>query len=406
MAELRAEAERREAACPLSGFPARFHLPAPPAIYLDGNSLGPLPRQTAARLQAVVERDWGEGLIGSWKDAGWLAAPTRIGDRIAPLVGAPPGTVIACDSVSVNLFRLLVAGLRRAGPGRPVVLMEADDFPTDRHIAEAACRMAGAALKAVPRGELLAALGPEVAVLLLSHVHYRTGAAWSLAEAGAAARAAGALTLLDLSHSAGVLEVGLEAHGIDLATGCGYKFLCGGSGAPAFAFVAPRHLEALDQPLAGWMGHAAPFAFEAGYRPDPGIRRLLAGTPPILAMAALEAGVATVAEAPIEAIAARARSLTGLLVDALDALDEPGLLIVTPRDPQARGAQISLAHPRAREIHDRLLARGITGDLRTAPGAPHLVRLGVSPLTLTHMQMVEAAAAVGEALAQLRRVAA
>jgi kynureninase len=406
MAGLLAEAGRREAGCPLSAFPERFHLPAPPAIYLDGNSLGPLPRVAPARLRVVIEEEWGEGLIQSWDRAGWMEAPTRIGDRLAPLLGSSSGTVIACDSVSVNLFRLIVGGLRLAGPGKRTLLMEAGDFPTDGHIAEAACRIMGSELRAVPRGEVLAALGPDVAMLLLSHVHYRTGAAWNLAEVGAAARAHGALTLVDLSHSAGVLEVGLEQHGIDLATGCGYKFLCGGPGAPAFAFVARRHLASLDQPLSGWMGHAAPFAFEADYRPDPGIRRLLAGTPPILAMAALEAGVETVADAPIAAIAARARSLTGLLFDAIEALAAPDLSIVTPRDPALRGAQLSLAHPRARALHEALLARGITGDFRTAPGAPDLLRLGVSPLTLTHMQMVAVAEAIDASLMDLQRAAA
>ncbi|WP_194743260.1 aminotransferase class V-fold PLP-dependent enzyme [Thermaurantiacus tibetensis] len=389
LADLMAEARARDAADPLAPFRARVIRPEG-RIPLDGHSLGLLPRTTPARLARVAEEEWGQGLIASWNRAGWIEAPARIGARIAPLIGAAPEEVTVCDSVSVNLFKLAVAALRLR-PGRRVLLLEAGDFPTDHHVAESAARLMGAEVRAVARDGIADALGPEVALLLLSHVSYRTAAVHDMAALTAAAHAAGALILWDLSHSTGAVEVDLGD--ADMAVGCGYKHLLGGPGAPAFAFVAWRHQAALDQPIAGWMGHAEPFAFEADYAPAPGVRRLLAGTPPILALAALEEGVALVAEAGPARLAAKARALGDVLIAGLEAIGCPDLRLVSPRT--GRGAHVTFAHRHAWPLVRALDAAGVTGDFR----APDCVRLGVSPLGLSFMDVVRAAEILEEVLA-------
>lgn len=388
LGRLAAQARALDAADPLARFRQRFV--APRGIYLDGNSLGPLPRATAVRMRQVVEGEWAQSLIGAWNSAGWIDLPERVGAQIAPLIGAAPHEVIACDSVSVNLFRLVVAALRR-NPGRRLVLAEAGDFPTDAHAAAAACRLAGGELLLVPRAEIAGRLGPDVALLLLCHAHFRTAALWDITAMTAAAHAAGALVLWDLSHSAGAVDVRLGA--ADFAVGCGYKYLCGGPGAPAFAFVAARHLERLDQPIAGWMGHADPFGFDQAHRPAPGIRRLLAGTPPILGLAALDEGVKLVAEAGLPGIAAKAQALGDLFIDCVEALGDPNVEIASPRAP--RGGHVLLAHAAAFGLVQALIARGVTGDFRPPDGA----RFGFSPLPLSHAQVVEAAARLGAVLA-------
>jgi len=378
----------------LAAFRARFRVPDG-MIYLDGNSLGLLPHATVERMRAVVEGEWGEDLITSWNGADWIGAPQRIGALLAPLIGAEADSVIACDSVSVNLFKLAVAGLR-ANPGRRVILTEAGNFPTDVYILQGVAELAGAELRVVPRGEVLENLGPDVALLVLTHAHYRTAALWDMAGVTAVARTAGVLTLWDLSHSTGAVAVDLAGCGADFAVGCGYKYLNGGPGAPAFAYVAPCHQAGLSQPLSGWMGHAAPFAFEDGYRPAAGVTRLLSGTPPILAMAALECGVAIAAEAGIATAAAKARALGDLFIDCLDVIGDPDVRIESPRagDDVARGGHVTFAHPEAYAVVQAMIARGVVGDYREPNGA----RFGFSPLTLGFGEVIQAGRALSDVL--------
>jgi kynureninase len=383
-------AESLDAADPLAGYRARFHLPDG-LIYLDGHSLGPLPQPTAGRLAATVTDDWGERLIAGWNEAGWIDLPETVGAAIAPLVGALPDELVACDSVSVNLFKLGHAALRLAG-GRRIVLAEANDFPTDAQVLEGLCALHGATLLRMPRAQVRARLGPDVALLALSHVHYRTAAMWDLAAASAAARDAGALTLWDLSHSTGAVELDLGAAGADFAVGCGYKYLNGGPGAPAFAFVARRHHSRLETPIRGWMGHAAPFAFEDHYRPAPGVRRLLAGTPPILSLAALHAGAALAAEAGPARLAAKARALVRLFRAGVEAIGDPDLSIETPT--HGHGAHLTIRHRHAWGLVRALAEAGVVGDYR----APEAARFGFSPMIVRHAEAVAAARALAEVL--------
>ncbi len=361
-------------------------------VYLDGNSLGVLPRATAQRVARTVAEEWGEGLIASWNSAGWFDLPRRLGDKIAVLVGAQPGEVVATDSTSINLYKVLSAALhhaQREAPQRRVVLSESDNFPTDLYVAQALCRERGYRLQLVDGAQVQAALSPEVAVLLLTHVNYRTGAMHDLPATTAAAHGAGALAIWDLAHSAGAVPVDLRGADADFAIGCGYKYLNGGPGAPAFAWVHPRHADRFEQPLAGWWGHAAPFEFTPAYRPAPGIARYLCGTQPILSMVALECGVDTVLAAqPLGGIAAlRAKSLA--LTDLFIALVEErcaghGLALVTPREHARRGSQVCLARAEgAYAIVQALIARGVVGDFRAgaADGAtPDILRFGFTPL--------------------------
>lgn len=382
---------------PLAGHRARLHVPAG-MIYLDGNSLGLLPVATAARMRGVVESEWGEGLIGSWNASpggggDWIGLPQRIGRALEPLLGAEPASVIACDSVSVNLFKLAVAALR-ANPGRRVILSEAGNFPTDLHVLEGVAGVTGAELRVVPRGEVVAALGPDVALLVLTHAHYRSAALWDMAAVTAAAHAAGALVLWDLSHSAGAVELDLAGARADYAVGCGYKYLHGGPGAPGFAYVAPRHQAGLAPPLQGWMGHAAPFAFEDGWRPAPGVSRLLVGTPPVLACVALEEGVALVAEAGQRACAAKARALGGLFLDCVAAIADADTEVESPRE--GRGGHVLLRHPHGYELVKALIARGVVGDYREPGGA----RFGFAPLGLRFVEVVAAARVLADVLAR------
>ena len=322
------EARALDAADPLAPMRDRFALPEG-VIYLDGNSLGPLPRTTPGAVAATVERQWGERLIRGWND-GWIDAPQRLGARIAPLIGAAGHEVIVGDTTSANLFKLLVAALSR-DPARRTIVSETGNFPTDLHIAEGAVGcVPGARLHAVPRDALAGALGPDTAVLLLTHVHYKTAERFDLAHWTRAAHEAGALMLWDLSHSVGAVPIDLGAAEADLAVGCTYKYLNAGPGAPAFLFVARRWQDALASPVSGWMGHAEPFAFADAYRPAPGMARWLAGTPPVLGMAALGAALDLWEAAHWPAITAKSAALFDILAEAGDAL---GLECVTPRDP-------------------------------------------------------------------------
>ena len=384
------EARARDAADPLRGFRERFVLPEG-VIYLDGNSLGPLPRAAAAAAEDCVGRQWGERLIRGWNE-GWIDAPARIGGKIARLIGAGADEVIVADSTTVNLFKAIVAALR-LDPARRTVVSELGNFPTDLHIAQGAVGcVEGARLKAVPRDRLADALDGDTAVLVLTHVHYKTAERFDMAAWTQRAHAAGALVLWDLSHSAGAVPVDLGAAGADLAVGCGYKYLNGGPGAPAYLHVARRWQAALGNPLSGWMGHAAPFAMEDRYRPAPGMARWLAGTPPVLGMAALEAGVDLMLEADMAAVAAKSAALFDAMAAIGDAL---GLECVSPRDPAARGCHISFRHREAHQLCQALIAEGVIGDFRD----PDILRLGLTPLYLGFADVVRA----GDILAAILR---
>jgi len=387
-------------------------------VYLEGNSLGVLPRATPARVAQVVQQEWGQGLIGSWNAAGWMALPQRIGDKIAPLVGVGAGELVVADSTSVNLFKVLSAALqlqRERDPARTVVVSERSNFPTDLYIAESLGRLHGCMLRLVDRPEdIPAALDGRTAVLMLTQVNYRTGRLHDMAALSAAAHGAGALTVWDLAHSAGAVPVALAADGADFAVGCGYKYLNGGPGAPAFCWARPAHAGRAWQPLAGWHGHAAPFAFEAGYQPAPGMARYLCGTPPVLAMAALECGVDTLLAAQslggMAAIRAKSLALTRLFITLVQQrCGGHGLVFASPDADAQRGSQVCLAFDGdsdagraggAFAVVQALIARQVVGDFRAgdaADGLPDILRFGVTPLYTRF-------ADVWDAVEQLRQV--
>ena len=381
---------------PLRELRDQFHIPDG-LIYLDGNSLGMLPRRASARIAEVVEQEWGQGLIRSWNSAGWVEMPQRVGDKIARLIGAGPGQVVATDSTSVNLFKVLSAALllqREDAPSRRVVLSEHSNFPTDLYIAEALCRERGCTLKLVEPNEIAAALTEEVAVLMLTHVNYRTGAMHDMATITQAAHAQGIRVIWDLAHSAGAVPVDLLGARADYAVGCGYKYLNGGPGAPAFVWVHPNLADRFWQPLAGWWGHAAPFAFTPDYQPAPGIARYLCGTQPVLSMAALDCGVDTVLAAEplggMSALRAKSLALADLFIELVEQrCAGHGLTLVTPRDHAHRGSQVCLSRQDGSEsgafaIVQALIARGVVGDFRAGDGGlqPDILRFGFTPLYL------------------------
>jgi kynureninase len=386
-------------------------------IYLDGNSLGPLPKAAADRIARAVTEEWGQGLIRSWNTAGWFDLPRRLGDKIASLVGARPGELVATDSTSINLYKVLSAALgiaRQQSPARRVVVSERSNFPTDLYIAQSLCAEQGLHLQLVEDDGVERALTDETAALMLTHVNYRTGSMHDMGGLTAAAHRAGALALWDLAHSAGAVPVDLHGAGADFAIGCGYKYLNGGPGAPAFAWVHPRHAQRFEQPLAGWWGHAAPFEFTPEYRPAPGIGRYLCGTQPILGMVALECGLDTVLAAqPLGGMAAlrhKSLALTDLFIQLVEQrCAGHGLRLVTPREHDRRGSQVCLTRDEgAYAIVQALIARGVIGDYRAplppaadgatpdvAPGG--ILRFGFTPLYLgfedvwhavTHLQQV------------------
>ncbi len=405
------DCQQRDALDPLRHLRDLFSLPDG-VVYLDGNSLGPLPRTAAARVAHALTQEWGVGLIRSWNSAGWFDMPQRLGDKIATLVGATKGSVVATDTTSINLYKVLGAALTIAAqdhPRRKLVLSERSNFPTDLYIAEALCKERGCRLVLVDALDLPAALTDQVAVLMLTHVNYRTGAMFDMAGVTAAAHAAGALTVWDLAHSVGAVPVDLDGAGADFAVGCGYKYLNGGPGAPAFVWVNKRHADRFWQPLAGWWGHAAPFAFTPDYLPAPGITRYLCGTQPILSMTALDCGLDSVLAARDcvpgqDAMAAlRAKSLE--LTDLFIALVEQrcaghGLGLATPRAHAQRGSQVSLTRASgAYAIMQALIQRGVIGDFRAGDGGAHadILRFGFTPLYLGY-------ADVWNAVEQLRLV--
>lgn len=398
----RDEALALDAADALAPLREQFSLP-PGLIYLDGNSLGVLPRATAARVQQVVQQEWGVDLIRSWNSAGWIDLPQRVGDKIARLVRAGPGELVVADSTSVNLFKVLSAALSMAQadtPKRRRIVSERSNFPTDLYIAESLARERGYELLLVEADELPVALDEHCAVLMLTHVNYRSGRMHDMAALSRMAADAGALTVWDLAHSAGAVPVDLHTDGADFAIGCGYKYLNGGPGAPAFVWAHPRHAERFWQPLAGWMGHAAPFEFSPGYRPAAGISRYLCGTPAVLSLAALECGVDTVLAAePLGGMAALRRkslALTRLFAEQVQA-SCPSLKLVSPRDDTQRGSQVCLSHPQvAYPVVQALIARGVIGDFRAGDtshpaGAVDILRFGFTPLYLRFVDAWDAA---------------
>jgi kynureninase len=372
------EARARDAADPLRGFRDRFIIPEG-LIYLDGNSLGMLPKATVARQQEVVTREWGHSLIRSWNDHGWIDAPQRVGAKIAALIGARPNEVIVADSVTVNLFKLITA-TAALSPDRPVLLSEAGNFHTDLHVASGAVEVIpGMRLDVVSRHAVEESIGPETNLLLLTHVHYKSGTRFDMAAITARAKEAGAHTLWDLSHSAGAVPLHLNRDGAELAVGCGYKYLNGGPGAPAFLYVAEHLQERLAPPLRGWMGHAAPFDFTDDYVPAPGISRFLAGTPPMLSLAALESGVESFDGADMEQIWAKSASMIDYFA-ALVAQRCSGhaLECISPPEAERRGSHISYRSPHAFELCQALIAAGVIGDFRS----PNVIRFGITPLYL------------------------
>ncbi|GAA6118193.1 kynureninase [Acidovorax sp. FG27] len=384
--------QARDAADPLRGLREHFTLP-PGVIYLDGNSLGVLPRAAAGRIADVVTREWGTDLIQSWNSAGWFDLTQRLGDQLAPLIGARAGEVVCTDSTSINLYKVLSAALniaRADAPGRRRIVSERSNFPTDLYIAEGLCKERGLELVLVEPEEIGAALTQEVAVLMLTHVNYRTGAMHDMAAVTAQAHAAGILCVWDLAHSAGAVPVDLHGAGADFAIGCGYKYLNGGPGAPAFVWVHPRHADRFWQPLSGWWGHAAPFQFTPDYQPAPGVARYLCGTQPIISLSALQCGldVFTAAQSLGSMAALRAKSLA--LTDLFIALVEErcaghGLGLATPRDHAQRGSQVCLEKDEgAYAIVQALIARGVVGDFRKGDGGTgrhkDILRFGFTPL--------------------------
>ena len=391
-----------DAADPLRAHRDQFVLPEG-VLYLDGNSLGALPKATAGRVARAIEEEWGRDLIRSWNSAGWIDLPAVLGDRIGRLIGGLPGETVVADSTSINLFKVLSAALA-LNPGRRRIVSQRDNFPTDLYMAQGLVRLLGGGYEltmldddpdAEAVEEALSGHG-DVAVLMLPHVTDRTGRIHAMARLSAAAHRAGALAIWDLAHTAGAMPVDLNASDADFAVGCGYKYLNGGPGAPAFLWVAPRHQEAFAQPLSGWLGHAAPFDFDPAYRPAPGIARYLCGTPPVLSMIALGCGLDTVLAADPQALREKSMRLGDLFIECVEARAgrESGLTLASPRNAAERGSQVSFRHPHGYPVMQALIARGTIGDFR----APDILRFGFAPLYLRYVDVWDAAEALTQIL--------
>lgn len=378
---------------PLTGAHARFRLPHG-VIYLDGNSLGALPAGVEAAVADAVTRQWGTGLIGSWNAAGWYDAPRRIGAKIAPLLGAAPDQVTVTDTISVNLFKLIVAAARMR-PGRSRIVAEAGNFPSDNHIVDSAARMLGLSVTYVPAGQVAAAVDETTAVAELSHVNYRTAEIQDMAAATRRIQDRGALVIWDLAHSTGAVHLALDADNVDFAVGCGYKFLNGGPGAPSHVYVARRHHGDIDQPLTGWFGHADPFRFAPAFARADGIRAMLCSTPQILANVALEAALDAFDGIAMATVQAKGRGLGETLIEYYDErLAALGCGLSALRDGARRGNHVSLTHPEGYRIMRALISRGIIGDFR----APDVLRFGFGPLYVRHVDVWDAMAVLEDVL--------
>jgi kynureninase len=389
------DCQKLDAADPLRTLRELFFIPEG-VIYLDGNSLGVMPKAAPTRATEVVNQEWGQGLIRSWNTAGWFNLPQRLGNQIAPLIGAGPDQVVVTDSTSINLFKVLSAALTIAqqdAPQRRVVVSERSNFPTDLYIAEGLCKEHGYTLQLVEPEDITAALTDQVAVLMLTHVNYRTGAMHDMAAITIAAHQAGALTVWDLAHSAGAVPVDLVGAGADFSIGCGYKYLNGGPGAPAFVWVNPQHANRFWQPLSGWWGHASPFAFTADYQPASGITRYLCGTQPIVSLSLLECGLdgfkAAQALGGMAALRTKSLALTDLFIELVEQTCQGfGLGLATPRAHAQRGSQVCLTREHSAHgsgafaIVQALIARGVIGDFRAGDGGVHkdILRFGFTPL--------------------------
>ncbi|HIC7210423.1 kynureninase [Burkholderia stabilis] len=383
-----------DAADPLAHCRARFDLPAD-TIYLDGNSLGAMPANVPARMQRALEHEWAHGLIRSWNDADWYPAPQRTGDKIAALIGAGKGEVIVADSTSVNLFKVLVAATRMR-PGRRVILAERTNFPTDVYIAASVAELTGCELRCVDPDEIVAAIDEDVAVVSLTHVNYKSGKRYDMAAVTRQAHEAGVLSVWDLCHSAGAMPIGLNACDADFAVGCGYKYLNGGPGAPAYVFVASRHLADVRQPLTGWHGHAKPFDFTHDYAPHPAIDRMLTGTAPQLGVIALEAALDAFDGVDLGVLRDKSVALGDLFIALVDQeLDGLGFTLASPRDAAQRGSQVSLAHAEGYAIVQALIARNMIGDFR----APDILRFGFAPLYVRYVDVWDTIAALKDVVA-------
>jgi kynureninase len=387
------EARQLDATDPLAFTRDRFRLPEG-VIYLDGNSLGALPAATADRLRKVATSQWGDDLITSWNKHGWIDWPARIAAKLAAIVGARPNELLIADSTSVCLFKLLAAAVG-ARPGRRTILTQKHNFPTDLYVAQGLCDMLGLTLKAVPAEQVASAIDKDTAVVTLTHVDYRSASIHDMRAINDAAHAAGALAVWDLSHSAGAIQLDLNGTGSDVAVGCGYKYLNGGPGAPAFVYVAERLQDELRPPLQGWMGHAEPFAFDDDYRPASGILKFLTGTPSILALAALDAGLDTFAGVSMRDVEAKAQAITQLFVDEVEGRCGSQVRLASPRDPARRASHVCFAHPEGYAIMQALIARGVIGDFR----APDLMRFGFAPLYNSFADVFRAAHLLAEILA-------
>ncbi|GAA1013930.1 kynureninase [Streptomyces thermogriseus] len=399
LSEPAAKARKLDAEDGLAALRGRFVLDEDEGVYLDGNSLGALPAHVPDRIADVVRRQWGELRIRSWEESGWWTAPERVGDRIAPLVGAAPGQVVVGDSTSVNVFKALVAAVRMAredgGDGRDEILVDATTFPTDGYIAGSVARLTGCALRPVAPAEVPGALSPRTAAVLLNHVDYRTGRLHDLPSLTAAVHAAGAYVVWDLCHSAGALPVGLDEHGVGLAVGCTYKYLNGGPGSPAFLYIRQDLQDRFDSPLPGWNSHADPFGMKDVYEPAAGALRGRVGTPGILSLLALEAALEVWDGVSIEAVRAKSLALTDFFLECVAAYVPAGRVeSLTPVAHEERGSQVALRCPDAGEVMKRLIARGVVGDFRR----PDVLRFGFTPLYVRFADVQRAARVLAETL--------
>jgi kynureninase len=380
----RSRALELDAHSPLHGRRDLFDLPEG-TVYLDGNSLGALPRSVPARLADVVGNEWGRDLIASWNTADWINLPRRVGNRLSTLLGLPQDSVWVSDSTSVSLFKTMVAACRLR-PGRDVIVVESATFPTDGYIAASVARMLGLELRWADSARVVDSFDERVALVCLTHVDFRTGAMFDLASVTTAAHAVGALMLWDLCHTAGAVPVDLVGAGTDFAVGCSYKYLNAGPGSPAFMYVAPEHQPHIDQPLSGWMGHARPFDMELGYEPVEGVGRLASGTPPILALSALDAALDAFDGVDPADLRATSLSLTDWFIELVDGRLHGVFEVLTPREHARRGSQVSLRHPQAYGVVQALVARKVVGDFRT----PDVARFGFAPLYVTHTDVYDA----------------